>query len=504
MVAGRPNGKLAPRLSGKTRMCGFISVFGPDGSDVIQEVLTGLLAIQHRGQDAAGVVTYRHKFEVKKGLGLVRDVFAPKHMTRLRGSLAVGHVRYPTVGTGDDSDVQPFVVPFPVPVAMAHNGNVTNYQELKRSYFPARGVPLASSCDLEAVLYVFAGKLIELGSRDPEAIREAVAEVFAKVKGAYSVAGILGGDGMFAFRDPFGIKPAILGKREGPDGTSWAVASESVVLDVTGYEVVRDLRAGEAIWIGTDRKLHSMQVGDRPHRPCIFEHIYFARPDATLDRISVYKARRRLGERLAHAWQQTGLEADVVIPVPESSCTAAQTMAEALGLPYREGFVKNRYVGRTFIMPNDQERRDSVRHKLNPIRVEFEGKRVLILDDSIVRGNTSKQIVRIARQMGASKVYLASYSAPLKFPCPYGIDMSTKREFVARDRDRDAIARELGCDYVLYQTIDDMVDAVRWEGDPETEFCKACFDGRYPTGDVTEKMLSDIEDERLAAAKGAG
>lgn len=481
-------------------MCGFISIFGPPGTDVIHEVLTGLLAIQHRGQDAAGIVTYRTKFETKKGLGLVREVFAEKHLSRLRGNLAVGHVRYPTVGTGDDGDVQPFVNPFPVPVAMAHNGNVTNYQELRRSYFPVRGIPLASNCDLEAVLYVFVGELMKMRSIGPEAIREAVAEVFRTVKGAYSVVGVIGGQGMFAFRDPFGIKPAIIGKRQTSDGTFYAVASESVVLDVAGYEVVRDLQAGEALWIGPDRVLHTMQVGDKPHRPCIFEHIYFARPDSILDGMSVYAARRRLGTQLARAWQATGLEADVVIPVPESSCTAAQTMAEALGLPYREAFVKNRYVGRTFIMPNDRQRQDSVRQKLNPIRVEFEGKRVLILDDSIVRGNTSRQIVRIARQMGATKVFLASYSAPLLFPCPYGIDMATKREFVARGRDMEAVAKEIGCDFVLYQDLEAMTEAVG-QGVSPVEFCRACFDGRYPTGDITEKMLTDIEDERLASAK---
>jgi amidophosphoribosyltransferase len=486
-------------------MCGFISIFGPDGSDVLRDILDGLLAIQHRGQDAAGIVSFREKIQAKKGLGLVREVFAEKHLHRLRGHLAVGHVRYPTVGMGGDTDVQPFWIDFPVPVAMAHNGNVTNFHELKRTYFRDRHMPLASSCDLEAVLYVFAGRLIQRPNTQimPDDIRTATREVFDRVKGAYSVVGIIAGAGMFAFRDPFGIKPCILGKRTAPEGVYYAVASESVVLDVAGYEVVRDLKAGECLWIGQDRKPHFFQVGASPHRPCIFEIIYFARPDSRLDGVPVANARRALGHKLADAWRKTGLEADVVIPVPESSCTAAQAMAEDLGLPYREGLVKNRYIGRTFIMPNDKARRDSVRQKLNPIRSEFEGKRVLMVDDSIVRGNTSRQLVRIARQMGATKVYLASYSPPLMYPCPYGIDMSTKREFIARGRNHEEVAKELGADYVLYQSIGDMVDAVREAGKDggagATTFCSACFEGHYPTGDITEAMLSDIEQDRIAA-----
>jgi amidophosphoribosyltransferase len=315
------------------------------------------------------------------------------------------------------------------------------------------------------------------------------------------VVGILGGQGMYAFRDPYGIKPCIFGRKVTPEGMWYAVASESVVLEVSGYEIVRDLKAGELLWIGQDRVPQFHQVGDKTHRPCIFEHIYFARPDTILDGTSVYETRLSLGRKLAHSWKATGLEVDVLVPVPESARTAGQAMAEELGVPYREGFVKNRYVGRTFIMPNDKQRRDSIRQKLNPIRSEFQGKRVLILDDSIVRGNTSRQIVRIARQMGASKVYLASYSPPLLSPCPYGIDMATKREFVARGRNNEQVAAELGADYVLYQTIPDMVEAVRTAGAGKTQFCMACFNGEYPTGDITEEMLSDIEQDRLAASK---
>ncbi|MEM7203822.1 MAG: amidophosphoribosyltransferase [Planctomycetota bacterium] len=486
-------------------MCGFISVLGPEGTDVLQDVLAGLLATQHRGQDAAGVVTFRDGFQAKRGKGLVREVFAEKHLARLRGNMAVGHVRYPTVGRGEDTDVQPFWLEYPVGIAMAHNGNVTNFLELKRDYFSQRDVSMATSCDLAAVLYVFADALMarKNGSGiEPDHIREAVTEVFRRVQGAYSVVGIVAGAGMFAFRDPFGIKPGVLGMRETKEGRYWALASESVVLDVAGYETVRNLRPGEAIWIDRDREVHSFQITHEEHRPCIFEYIYFSRPDSFLDEISVYRARLRLGEELATRWRATGLEIDAVIPVPESARTAAQSMAEALDVPYREGFVKNRYVGRSFIMPSDAERRDTVRHKLNPIRMEFEGKRVLIVDDSIVRGTTSRQIVRMAREMGAEKVYLASYSSALKYPCPYGIDMATRREFIARDRTDEEIAAELGCDHLVYQQADAMIEAVRGEhpSGGDVQFCTACFDGRYPTGDVTPETLAAIETERLESA----
>ncbi|MEZ6036930.1 MAG: amidophosphoribosyltransferase [Planctomycetota bacterium] len=487
-------------VSSRAFMCGFISIFGPPDTNTIQDVINGLVAIQHRGQDAAGAVTFGGKFQAKKGLGLVREVFEDRHLARLRGNLSVGHVRYPTVGLGEDTDVQPFWLDYPVGVAMAHNGNVTNFHELKRTYFGDRKITLGSNCDLEVVLYVFADALMKRRGTQVtiDDVQNGVREVFEKVKGAYSVVGITS-EGLYAFRDPFGIKPCIFGKRETPEGTYYAVASESVVLDVAGYEIVRDLKAGEMLWIGEDRVPHFRQVADKPHRPCIFEYVYFARPDTFLDGVSVHEARLEMGRRMGRRFKETGLEADVVIPVPESARTAAQTMAEELGLRCREGFVKNRYVGRTFIMPNDKARQATIRAKLNPIRSEFEGKRVIIMDDSIVRGNTSKHMVKIARDMGAAKVYFASYSPPLLYPCLYGIDMATKREFVARDRTDEEIAKELGCDAVVYQSVAEMEDAVRASGNPELKFCKACFEGEYPTGDITEQMLNDIEQDRVAA-----
>ncbi|MGK0202817.1 MAG: amidophosphoribosyltransferase [Planctomycetota bacterium] len=481
-------------------MCGFISIFGPPKSDVIHDVINGLVAIQHRGQDAAGVVTFNDKFQAKKGLGLVREVFQDKHLQRLKGALAVGHVRYPTVGLGEDTDVQPFWLDYPLGVVMAHNGNVTNFHELKRTYFGDRKITLGSNCDLEVVLYVFADALMRRKTNkvDIDDIEAGVKEVFEKVKGAYSVCGVTQ-EGLYAFRDPFGIKPCIFGKKETAEGIFYAVASESVVLDVAGYEIVRDLAAGEMLWIGEDRVPQFRQVGKAPHRPCIFEYVYFARPDTFLDGVSVHEARMEMGRRMATRFKETGLQADVVIPVPESARTAAQTMAEGLGLPCREGFVKNRYVGRTFIMPNDKARQATIRAKLNPIRAEFEGKSVIIMDDSIVRGNTSRHMVKIARDMGAAKVYFASYSPPLLYPCLYGIDMATKREFIARDRTDEEIAKELGADAVVYQTVEQMEEAVRASSKTDLKFCKACFVGTYPTGDITEEMLSDIEQDRVAA-----
>lgn len=481
-------------------MCGFISVFGPEGSQVVPEVLRGLLAVQHRGQDAAGIVTFDTKFHAKKGIGLVRDVFTEKHVERLKGNMAVGHVRYPTVGTRTEKDVQPFWLDFPLGIVMAHNGNVTNYLDLRNRYFPERGCHMASECDLEALLYVFASAFINDGGGPVTAKRvfEAVREVFGRVKGAYSVVGMIPRSGMFAFRDPYGIKPIVMGERINGE-RSLAFASESVVLDVNGYERKRDLGPGEAVFIDIEGHVSSARLDDKPHRPCIFELVYFARPDSFLDEVSVYKSRIRMGEALAKKWSMKKLDVDVVIPVPESARIAALSMAQSLGLPYREGFVKNRYIGRTFIMPNDSERRDSVNVKLNTIPLEFDGKDVLIVDDSIVRGNTSKQLVKLARKAGARKVYLASCSPPLRFPCPYGIDMSTKKEFIARERTPAEVAEVIGADAVVYQDLADLEETGQRGNRDIESFCKACFDGNYPTQDLTEEHLAAIEHERTCA-----
>jgi amidophosphoribosyltransferase len=482
-------------------MCGFIGVYGPDGVDVAPEIYEGLLAIQHRGQDAAGITTFTDTFHVKKGAGLVRDAFTEADMLRLRGNLGLGHVRYPTVGLGSLDDAQPFHVNFPYGVAMAHNGNVTNFLELKESHARNSGTRLNSSCDLEVILYVFvralservpAGQLVR-----PDDVFEAVRAVHQQVRGAYSVVAVLPDVGLVAFRDPFGIKPMVLGVKHGEEGVWYAVASESVALDVGGYKEHQDVHAGEAVLIDAQRRVHRRAVSDRPHRPCIFELVYFARPDSMLDQISVYKTRVRFGQALAKQWQASDApRPDVVIPIPDSSRDAAMAMASALGVPYSEGLVKNRYIGRTFIMPSQSSRQTSVRRKLNAIRIEFQDRDVLLVDDSIVRGNTARRIVRMAREAGARRVYLAVTSPPLVSPCPYGIDMATKTEFVAAGRDGGEIATALDADYVLYLDREAMNAAAR-AGNPEVrEFCNACFTGEYPTGDITPEVLERIGNER--------
>jgi len=482
-------------------MCGFIGVYGPDGVDVAPEVYEGLLAIQHRGQDAAGIITFTDTFHLRKGGGLVRDVFSTDDMERLEGNLGLGHVRYPTVGVGSGDDAQPFHLNFPVGVAMAHNGNVTNFLELRDGQMRNMGTRLNSSCDLEVLLFVFARALSERLSGgqavEAEDVFHAVEAVYREIKGAYSVVAALPDGGLVAFRDPYGIKPIVFGVKDSDQGPWYAVASESVVLDVAGYENIHDLAAGEALFVDTERKVHRRQLGDREHHPCIFELVYFSRPDSMLDEISVYKTRIRFGQALAKQWlERDAPRPDVVIPIPDSSRDAAQAMAAGLDVPYREGLVKNRYIGRTFIMPNQSSRQSSVRRKLNAIPLEFRDKSVLLVDDSVVRGNTARRIVRMAREAGARKVYLAVSSPPLVSPCPYGIDMATKTEFVAAGVDAREVASRLEADFVLYLDRRAMNEAAR-AGNPRVRnFCNACFTGDYPTGDVTPEMLEQIEGER--------
>ncbi len=478
-------------------MCGFIGVIGSDRA--VHEIYDGLITVQHRGQDAAGIITYDGRFHIKKGEGLVRDIFSAANIKRLRGNIGVGHVRYPTVGSGGGEDAQPFTVNFPFGIVMAHNGNVANYEDLSSELASDGLRHLYSACDVEVLLNVFANALARHGSDGftLDAYYKSVAEVFEKVRGAYSVVGYVAGHGLFAFRDPYGIKPIALGRRRNGDGESYAVASESVVLDTIGYEALPQEPPGQAMFIDLEGTLHRKQLAESRNHPCIFEYVYFARPDSTLEGVSVYQSRLRMGRRLAQAYRRTDLHADVVIPVPDSACTAALAMAQELQIPYREGLVKNRYVGRTFIMADDGERRNSVRRKLNTIDAVFHDKDVLLVDDSIVRGTTSKQLVQLARTAGAKSVLFASTSPPLIHPCVYGIDMSTRREFVAQGRTSDQVAEAIGADAVIYQELDDLVDAVR-EGNPQTDsFCAACFSGDYPTRDITGDMLLQIENERL-------
>ncbi len=482
-------------------MCGFFGIIGAPGTRVSPDIYDGLLMLQHRGQDAAGMVTFDDRFHLKKGTGLVGDIFQKRNMERLRGSIGIGHVRYPTFGGGTAEDAQPFQVHYPYGIAMAHNGNITNFNELENYLTHEKKALLNSTCDVEVILNMFA---VELGRQgvpelSPDVLESAVQGVFDRVKGAYSVVSIIAHYGLLAFRDPLGIRPMVYGRRKAADGSwEYAVASENVALDIIGFKVVRDVEPGEMILFRQGEEPVHRSLGSPKRRPCIFEHVYFARPDSVIDTISVYEMRRRFGVKLAERWKETGIPVDVVIPVPDSSCTAAGTLANTLGVEYREGLVKNRYIGRTFIMAGDGERNSSIRRKLNAIPSQFEGKDVLLVDDSIVRGNTSRQIVELARQAGARKVYFASCAPPVKHVCVYGIDMSTRGELLAQDRDNEQIRKFLGADHVIYQTVEDLTE-IALEASPNIDgFCMACFDGKYVTEDVTPAMFAHIENSRTA------
>ena len=488
-------------LRGSSSMCGFIGIFGPDGTDVAPEIYEGLLAVQHRGQDAAGITTFTDRFKVKKGFGLVVEVFNEDNMARLRGNLGLGHVRYPTVGGNADEDAQPFHHTFPLGTAMVHNGNVTNFIELHQSRFRDTGTRLNSSCDLEVILYVFQQGLAERyenkGSIDVDDVFFAIKKVYDEVKGAYSVCAMIADMGMVCFRDPYGIKPICFGERDDPEGKSFACASESVVLDINGYERTLDIGPGEAVFVDMQRKIHRRNIESNVHTPCVFEWVYFSRPDSFLDDVSVYKTRQRFGEALGKQWRDCGAPMpDVVMPVPDSARDAALAVAQELGVTYREGLVKNRYIGRTFIMPDQESRSSSIRRKLNTIDIEFRDKKVLLVDDSVVRGNTSRRIVGMAREAGASEVYLGVTSPPLVAPCPYGIDMASKREFIADGLTVDEIAERLLVDHMVYLDREAMNEAARRGNSKLTKFCNACFTGEYPTPDVTLERLKAIEIER--------
>jgi len=480
-------------------MCGVIGLYG--NADVFRDLYQGLLAIQHRGQDSAGIITYNGRFHTKKGNGLVQDIFTPENLERLKGPAGIGHTRYPTIGGGRGDDAQPFLVNSPFGIVMAHNGNVINYRQLKTDLFEKYHRLLNSDNDVEAVLNVFAEELAAQRTKQltPQNINKAVNGVYRKVKGSYSVIAYIAGQGMVAFRDPFGIKPLVFGLRRDGLVPSYAFASESVSLNIMGFTEIRSVEAGEVIFLDRSRTLHRRKLAHCPHSPCLFEWVYFARPDSFIDNVNVYLCRVELGRLLAEEVRKQNLKIDVVVPVPDSARDAAIEIARGLNLKYREALVKNRYIGRTFIMPAEDKRRSSVRMKLNPIASEFKDKNVLLVDDSIVRGNTSRALVELVRECGASKVYFAIYSPPLRHPCVYGIDMQTRTEFVARNADAEQVAKKIGADKVIYQTLDSLKAAVR-AGNPKlTHFCSACFDGVYPTGDVTPEVLQQIEEERLIA-----
>ncbi|NIM27821.1 MAG: amidophosphoribosyltransferase [Gammaproteobacteria bacterium] len=486
-------------------MCGIIGIVARDR--VNQTLYDALTVLQHRGQDAAGIATCEGQhLHQRKDNGLVREVFRTKHMLSLRGSMGIGHIRYPTAGRASSTEAQPFYVNSPFGITLAHNGNLINARQLMREVFRDDRRHINTESDSEILLNVFAHELMKLGKLeiDENDVFDAVSGVHRRCVGGYAVIAMIIGHGVVAFRDPFGIRPVCFGYRDTEQGREYMIASESVALDALGFELIRDLEPGEAVYVDIDAQLHTRQCADNPvYSPCIFEYVYLARPDSIIDDVSVYKARLRMGERLAdrilEAWPNHDI--DVVIPIPDTSRTAALPLSYKLGVKYREGFIKNRYIGRTFIMPGQQERERSVRHKLNAIDLEFEGKNVLLVDDSIVRGTTSAQIIQMAREAGARKVYFASAAPPVRYQNVYGIDMPVVSELIAHNRTEEQVAAAIGADRLFYQTVDDLIDAVR-KGNPRLrDFDTSCFTGDYVTGGVTTEYLERIALARNDAAK---
>ena len=480
-------------------MCGILGVMA--NSPVNQLLYDGLMVLQHRGQDAAGIATGEgDAFHMHKGSGLVRDVFRTRNMRALPGNMGIAHCRYPTAGSFSDSaESQPFYVNSPFGLVLAHNGNLTNTEQLQEEMFRQDLRHINTNSDSEVLLNVLAHELqaSAKGFRlDLDTIFAAVAGVHRRCKGAYAVVVLIAGYGLLAFRDPFGIRPLVVGVSESEKGNDYLVASESVALDTLGFRVLRDVAPGEAMFFDMAHQMHHRQCAPTPVlSPCIFEYVYLARPDSVIDGVSVYETRLRMGEYLADkvASQIPVDEIDVVIPIPDSSRPSAMQLAQRLGIPYREGFVKNRYIGRTFIMPGQAARKKSVRQKLNTVGQEFKGKRVLLVDDSIVRGTTSREIVDMARAAGALKVYFASAAPPVRFPNVYGIDMPTRGELIATGRDDQAIASEIGADALVYQDLAALKASVRDLNPALADFDCSCFDGRYVTGEVTPEYLDAIE-----------
>ncbi len=480
-------------------MCGIIGILGH--SPVNQMLYDGLTVLQHRGQDAAGIVTCdKHRLFLRKDNGLVKDVFQARHMQRLVGNMGIGHIRYPTAGSTSSAEAQPFYVNSPFGIALGHNGNLTNAEELKKKLFVENRRHINTSSDSEILLNIFAQELDKQGSTSlgAEEVFTAVDGVHKSCSGAYAVVALIVGQGILAFRDPHGIRPLVYGSRKTEHGDEYIIASESVALDGLGFSLIRDLKPGEAIFIDKNGVAHTRQCATTPKlTPCIFEHVYFARPDSKMDNIFVHKARMRMGVKLAEQVRQDWADhdIDVIIPVPDSSRSSALEMAYQLGIIYREGFIKNRYIGRTFIMPGQMMRKNSVRQKLNPLGLEFKGKNVMLVDDSIVRGTTSRQIVQMARESGANKVYFASAAPPIRFPNVYGIDMPAASELIAHNRTEYEVCQAIGADRLIYQHLDDLMDCVR-KGNPSIDkFEDSVFTGKYVT-DVPSQYFLNLEKQR--------
>jgi amidophosphoribosyltransferase len=486
-------------------MCGIVGVVSKSNAN--QALYDALTILQHRGQDAAGIVTSQDdRFFLRKDNGLVRDVFRTRHMQRLQGHIGIGHVRYPTAGTSSSAEAQPFYVNSPYGITLAHNGNLTNTIELADGLLKSDLRHINTNSDSEILLNVFAHELQKQGKLVPtyKEIFNAVRNVHRRCKGAYAVVAMITGYGIVAFRDPHGIRPVCFGRHDTTTGPEYMVASESVALSALGFGEIEDIKPGEAIYIESDGTLHREQCADKPQlNPCIFELVYFARPDSIIDGISVYKARLRMGEKLAQKLLRLrpDHDIDVVMPIPDTSRTSALQMALEMGVKYREGFIKNRYIGRTFIMPGQSERKKSVKQKLNPIGLEFRGKNVLLVDDSIVRGTTCDEIVQMARDAGAKKVYFASAAPAVRFPNVYGIDMPAASELIAHNRSEQEIENLIGADWLIYQDLQDLVDcALEGNGDIEQFDCSV-FDGCYVTDDITPEYLGRLERSRRDATK---
>jgi amidophosphoribosyltransferase len=489
-------------------MCGIVGVVSQ--TPVNQVLYDALLLLQHRGQDAAGIATnHSSMFSMYKANGLVRDVFRTRNMRSLQGNTGIGHCRYPTAGSSSEEEAQPFYVNAPFGITLAHNGNLTNQAELKESLFRNDRRHINTNSDSEVLLNVLAHEIQEAAngfSLDAEAVFKAVGVVHRRVRGAYAVVAQIAGHGMLAFRDPYGIRPLCLGMNEGEHGVEYMVASESVALEGIGFRFVRDIAPGEAVFIDNDGKLYERQCAENPSlNPCAFEYVYLARPDSVIDGASVYATRLKMGEYLADKIRKEipVEEIDVVMPIPDSSRPAAIQLALKLGIEYREGFIKNRYIGRTFIMPGQGMRKKSVRQKLNAIGSEFKGKNVLLVDDSIVRGTTSREIVQMAREAGARKVYFASAAPPVLFPNVYGIDMPTRDELIAYGRTVEEVCTEITADRLVYQDIDALRRSISDVNPALTNFEASCFDGVYVTGDVTPAYLDQLETARHNGGKPA-
>ena len=479
-------------------MCGIVGIVS--NVPVNQQLYDALTVLQHRGQDAAGMVTTDgRKLYLRKGNGLVRDVFQQQHMQRLVGKIGIGHVRYPTAGSSSSAEAQPMYVNSPYGITLAHNGNLTNAEALQADLFREDLRHVNTDSDSEVLLNVFAHELERQRAHEPgpEDIFAAVARVHQRCRGAYAAVAMIIGVGIVAIRDPHGIRPLVFGKRDGDNGTEYMIASESVALDILGFDLIRDVAPGECVFISNDGELHTRVCAEQTMlSPCIFEFVYLARPDSIMDNVSVYKSRLRMGEHLAHRILERfpggRHDIDVVVPIPDTGRTAALPLAHQLDVKYREGFVKNRYIGRTFIMPGQSERKKSVRQKLNVIELEFKGKNVLLVDDSIVRGTTIKQIIQMAREAGARKVYMASAAPAVRYPNVYGIDMPTPHEFVANNRTEEQVGALIGADMLVYQQIDDLVQSAR-EGNPAiSQFDCSVFDGKYVTGDIDDAYLERL------------